>query len=139
MTVSGELGTSLRCRRFSFYPMKGQFFLGAACVLAAAPAMAGPYVNVESNSGFLGSEYGGSVLEGHIGADIALNEAAGLYLQAGPALILPDGGDNDTQFSGKGGVNVAVTEKLGAYAEYGFMTTDADLASNVKLGVKYSF
>ena len=139
MPVSAWCDTSLRFRRFSFYLMKS-LLIGAASAVAFAPAaIAAPYINIESNSGFLGSEYGGSVLEGHIGADIALNEDAGLYLQAGPALILPDGGDNDTQFSGKGGINVAVTEKLGAYAEYGFMTTDDELASNVKLGVKYSF
>ena len=139
MPVSAWRDTSLRFRRFSFYLMKS-LLIGAASAVAFAPAaIAGPYINLESNSGFLGSEYGGSVLEAAIGADIALNEDAGLYLQAGPAFILPDGGDNDTQFSGKGGINVAVTEKLGAYAEYGFMTTDDDLASNVKLGVKYSF
>lgn len=113
--------------------------IGAASAVAFAPAaIAGPYINVESNSGFLGSQYGGSVLEGHIGADIALNEDAGLYLQAGPAFILPDGGDSDTELSGKAGANVAITEKLGAYGEYGFMTGD-ELASNVKLGLKYSF
>ena len=114
--------------------------IGAASALAFAPAaIAGPYINIESNSGFLGSEYGGSVLEPHIGADVALNEDASIYLQAGPAFILPQEGDSETELSGKAGVNVAVTEKLGAYAEYGFMTADEDLASNVKLGVKYSF
>ena len=119
--------------------MKGHFLFGAACVMAAAPAVASPYVNLESNSGFVGTDYAASVVEGHFGVDIDLSKTASAYLQAGPAFVLPDAGDSDTQFSGKGGMNVAVTEKLGAYGEYGFMTTDDELASNVKLGLKYSF
>ena len=31
-----------------------------ATLIAAAPAMAGPYVNVEANSGFTGSDYTGT-------------------------------------------------------------------------------
>ena len=119
--------------------MKGHFLLGAACVMAAAPAVAGPYVNLESNSGFVGTDYAASAVEAHIGADIELSETAGAYLQVGPAFLLPDGGDSDTEFSGKTGLNVAVTDELGAYAEYGFMTAEDELASNVKLGLKYSF
>ena len=118
--------------------MKGHFLLGAACVMAAAPAVAGPYVNLESNSGFVGNDYAASAVEAHIGADIELSETAAAYLQVGPAFLLPDAGDSDTEFSGKTGLNVAVTDKLGAYGEYAFMTGD-ELASNVKLGLKYSF
>lgn len=107
--------------------------------MAAAPAVAGPFVNVESNSGFAGSDYTGSLIEAHIGADIELSDTASLYLQGGPAFVLPDAGDSDTELSGKAGVNVAVTEKLGAYGEYAFITGDDELASNVKVGLKYSF
>jgi hypothetical protein len=32
-----------------------------------------------------------------------------------------------------------MTDKLGAYGEYAFITGDEDLGSNVKLGLKYSF
>jgi len=119
--------------------MKGHFLLGAACVMAAAPVMAGPYANVETNSGFGGSDYSGTLLETHFGGDIELSETAAAYVQAGPAFLMPDDGDSDTEFSGKAGLDVAVTEKLGAYGEYAFMTGDEDLASNVKLGLKYSF
>lgn len=119
--------------------MKGHFLFGAACVMAAAPAVAGPYVNLESNSGFVGTDYAASAVEAHIGADIELSETAGAYLQVGPAFLLPDVGDSDTEFSGKTGLNVAVTDKLGAYGEYAFMTAEDELASNVKLGLKYSF
>ena len=119
--------------------MKLHLLAAAATVLAAPAAIAGPYVNIESNSGFAGSDYAGSVVEGHIGADIDLSDSASAYIQAGPAFVLPDGGDSDTEFSGKAGVNVAMSEKLGAYGEYSFITGDEDLASGVKLGLKYSF
>lgn len=113
--------------------------IAAGVALAPVGALAGPYVNVESNSGFAGSDYAGSVVEAHLGADITLSDSASAYLQAGPAFILPDEGDSDTQLSGKAGVNVAVSEKLGAYGEYSFLTGEEDLASGVKLGLKYSF
>jgi|TARA_R100001163_G_scaffold14855_1_gene13466 opacity protein-like surface antigen len=114
--------------------------IGAASAVAFAPAaIAGPYINLESNSGFVGTDYAASAVEAHIGADIELSKTAGAYLQVGPAFLLPDGGDSDTEFSGKTGLNVAVTDELGAYAEYGFMTAEDELASNVKLGLKYSF
>ena len=120
--------------------MKGLLLSSAAAVaLAPAAAFAGPYVNIESNSGFTGSDYGGSVLEAHIGADITLSDSASAYLQAGPAFLLPDEGDSDTEFSGKVGASVAMTEKLNAYGEYSFITSEEDLGSGVKLGVKYSF
>ena len=119
--------------------MKLHLLAAAATVLAAPAAIAGPYVNLESNSGFGGSDYAGSVVEAHIGADIDLSDSASAYLQAGPAFVLPDGGDNETELSGKAGVNVAMSEKLGAYGEYAFITGDDELGSNVKLGLKYSF
>ena len=119
--------------------MKLHLLAAAATVLAAPAAIAGPYVNVESNSGFAGSDYAGSLLEAHIGADLDLSDSASAYLQAGPAFVLPDDGESDTEFSGKAGVNVAMTDKLGAYGEYAFITGDEELGSNVKLGLKYSF
>ena len=119
--------------------MKLHLLAAAATVLAAPAAIAGPYVNVESNSGFAGSDYAGSLLEAHIGADLDLSDSASAYIQAGPAFVLPDDGESDTEFSGKAGVNVAMTEKLGAYGEYAFITGDEELGSNVKLGLKYSF
>ena len=119
--------------------MKLHLLAAAATVLAAPAAIAGPYVNIESNSGFAGNDYAGSTLEPHIGVAADLSDSTGLYLQAGPAFILPDDGDSDTQFSGKAGVTHAMSDSWSAYGEYAFLTTDDDLASNVKLGVTYEF
>ena len=38
-----------------------------AALFAAAPVLAGPYANVETNSGFVGSDYSGSVKDVHVG------------------------------------------------------------------------
>ena len=111
----------------------------AALPMMAAPAMAGPYVNVESNSGFLGSDYGGTAIEAHVGYEGALSDTVSAYAQVGPAFVLPEGGNSETEISGKVGINVAATDNLGFYGEYAAITTPGDLASNVKVGVKYAF
>ncbi len=38
-----------------------------ATLIAAAPAMAGPYANVEANSGFTGSDYTGTATDFPLG------------------------------------------------------------------------
>ena len=53
-------------------------------------AVAGPYVNVENNSGFTGSAYKGNVTEFHVGYEGDLGEDASYYVQAGPAVIAAD-------------------------------------------------
>jgi hypothetical protein len=106
----------------------------AAAPLFAGAAMAGPYVNVESNSGLTGSDYVGTLIETHVGYEGALSDTVSAYVQAGPAIGLPEGGD----VSGKAGLSVAATDKLSVYGEYWFLTGD-DLTSNIKAGVKYAF
>jgi len=123
--------------------MKALLFAGAASFLAA-PAFAGPYVNIESNSGFVGSDYSSSVLETHVGYEGELGSDAAWYVQAGPALIFPDGDDNTTELSGKIGASVGLTERLSAYGEVAAITSeeidfDADLNVGVKAGLTFRF
>jgi len=118
-------------------------FKFAIAAVAAAPflataAFAGPYVNVESNSGLTGSDYVGTLVETHVGYEGALSDTVTGYIQAGPAIGLPEGGDAGVDVSGKVGATVAATDKLSVYGEYWFLTGD-DLTSNVKAGVKYAF
>jgi len=115
-----------------------QFLALAALPFMAAPAFAGPYVNVESNSGLTGSDYVGTLVETHVGYEGALSDTVTGYIQAGPAIGLPEGGDAGVDVSGKVGATVAATDKLSVYGEYWFLTGD-DLTSNVKAGVKYAF
>ena len=110
----------------------------------ASPAIAGPYVNVESNSGFAKSDYTSTSIETHLGYESDLGKASSWYIQGGPAFIIPDGGEDGIQAaSGKVGVSTALTSNLGAYGELGAITADNydfdSLSLNAKLGLKYTF
>ena len=117
----------------------------AALPFAATSALAGPYVNIESNSGFVGNDYSSTLLETHVGFEGPVGESAGWYIQGGPALSFEDGvDDSDTELSGKVGIGIDVTERTNVYGEVWAITDggidfDEDLAANVKVGVKYSF
>ena len=123
--------------------MKALLLAGAAS-FKAAPALAGPYVNIENNSGFTGSDYQGATTETHVGFDGALGESSAWYVQGGPAFVSPDGEDATTELSGKVGIGIDVTERLNVYGEVAAMTADEinfdeDLNVGVKTGVKFSF
>ena len=122
--------------------IKSAIALAAAAPLMAAPALAGPYVNVEANSGWTGSNYSGTTTDAHVGHEGALGDASSWYIQGGASFVSPDGGETDTVPSGKAGIGVAVTEALGAYGEVSFIGSgddDIDRGYGAKLGVKYSF
>ena len=112
----------------------------AAIALAPAAALAGPYVNVETNAGWVGDDYTAATTDLHVGFEGEAG-AASYYVQAGPAIVAVDGEDTDTQFSGKAGVGVPVSDALGVYGELSFLTADddADFGLGGKLGVKYNF
>ena len=116
----------------------------ATVAFSSTAALAGPYVNIENNAGFTGSDFEGSVTETHVGFESALAESSAWYIQGGPALVSPDGEDLTTELSGKVGGGVDVTEDLGVYAEIAAQTSDEinfneDLNFGTKLGVKYNF
>lgn len=105
---------------------------------SGSAAFAGVYLNAEYNQGFVGSKSLGSVTDLAVGFEGA-NENAGFYIQAGPAFVAPDGGDSETELSGKVGGNVNLTSKLGAYGELAFITAEDDNNYGAKAGLKYSF
>jgi hypothetical protein len=122
--------------------IKTAFAAAAAVAFAAPAAMAGPYVNVEANSGWTGSNYNGTVTDAHVGYEGELGESTSWYVQGGASLVSPDGGETDTVPSGKAGLGIAVTDALGAYGEVSFLGSgdeDLDRGYGAKLGVKYSF
>jgi hypothetical protein len=104
-----------------------------AALFAAAPVLAGPYANVETNSGFVGSDYSGSVTDVHVGY-----EGANWYVQGGPALLAPDGEDGDVELSGKAGGSYGINEALSVYGEFSFLTGDTN-GYGTKAGLKYNF
>jgi len=116
--------------------------IALAAALMAAPALAGPYVNVETNAGWVGDDYSGATTDIHVGYEGALGESgASYYVQAGPAIVAVDGEDTDTQFSGKAGLGLPVSDAIGVYGEVSFLTADDDddFGLGGKLGVKYNF
>ena len=120
--------------------IKSAIALAAAAPLMAAPALAGPYVNVETNAGWTGDDYTGATTDIHVGYEGEVG-AASYYVQAGPAVVAKDGVDTETEFSGKAGLGIPVTDALGVYGEVSFLTADKsdDLGVGGKLGLKYNF
>ena len=117
--------------------------LALASTLAAGPAFAGVYVNVENNAGFTGADYTGAVTDFHVGYEGG-NDTFDWYVQGGPAVVTVDGADeSDNRISGKVGATVAATEKLDFYGEVSVLTansdTDDDNAWATKVGAKFSF
>ena len=123
--------------------IKSVFAATAALSLSAGAAFAGPYVNVETNAGWAADDYTGATTDIHVGYEGAIGESASYYVQGGPAVIAVDGADTETEFSGKAGVGVAISDALGVYGEVSFLTTEIagedELNVGGKLGVKYSF
>ena len=119
---------------------KSVFAASAALFASAGAALAGPYVNVETNAGWVGDDYTAATTDLHVGFEGEAG-AASYYVQAGPAIVAVDGEETDTQFSGKAGIGVPVSEAIGVYGELSFLTAedDDDFGLGGKLGVKYNF
>ena len=121
---------------------KSVFAAVAAAPLFAGAALAGPYVNVETNAGWTGDDYSGATTDFHVGYEGALGDSASYYVQGGASLVSPDGGESDTVPSGKAGLGFGVTDALGAYGEVSFIGSgddDIDRGYGAKLGLKYNF
>lgn len=123
--------------------MKALLLAGAASFMAA-PALAGPYVEIENNAGFVGSDYEGNVTETHLGYERDLGDNAAFYIQGGPAFVSPDNGEVSTELSGKVGISADVTDHVGVYAEIAARTQDEinfdeDLNIGTKVGIRYTF
>ena len=97
----------------------------------ASPATAGEfYANPELNVGVgLDSGVGSGILEGHIGYEFD----NGAYVQAGPALLFPDSGEKEVEFTGKAGISGGPL-----YGEVSFGTGD-EFGLGFKTGAKFSF
>ena len=107
--------------------------------LVSTPAMAGPYVNVESNANYTGTDYTSRATDLHIGYENNIGELA-YYVQGGKTINAADGVDSESNFSGKLGGSISATDKLGVYGEVSFsQVEDADNTYGTKLGAKYSF
>ena len=112
---------------------------GAAvsAVALGSPVLAGTYANVENNAGYQDG-YQGSTTDLHIGYEGG-DGIYGFYIQGGPAIVSPDGGETDMELSGKVGGSVQASENFSIYGELSFITAEDDPAVGTKLGAKWSF
>jgi hypothetical protein len=116
--------------------MKSVIAAGLLLGIAHGTAIAAPYVNVESNSGWSGSNYQATSIETHFGFGGDLSETTSAYIQAGPAFINAEGVDSETEISGKAGLGVDLSEKLNLYGELSFLTEDRSFEEDLNLGLK---
>ena len=120
--------------------------LAASPFLFAGAAFAGPYVNVESNLSYPDGDYTGATTDLAIGFEGTTSEGkVAYYIQGGPAFVHDKAADEtETQFGGKVGASVGVSEDLAVYAEVsGISDEDANgddiINFGCKLGAKFVF
>ena len=113
--------------------------LALAASLFSAPVMAGPYVNVETNANYTGSDYTSRATDLHVGYEGKIKDLA-YYIQGGKTLNSADGADSNSNWSGKTGASFPVSEKLKVYGELSFAQVEgADNNWGTKLGTKFTF
>jgi hypothetical protein len=103
----------------------------------ASPAIAGPYLNPEFNGGSYGDDYLGGVLNLDIGY-AGGSGAYSFYVQGGPALVMPDGAENEIEFAGKVGGAIQVSENASFYGELSGITGE-EISFGTKAGLKWDF
>jgi len=108
-----------------------------AAIFAAAPAIAGPYANVETNTSRYGNEYQSTAIEKHVGYEGKLGESSTYFVQGGLTTISTVE-DAKVELSGKAGAAYQINESTSVYGEFAFINGD-EVGSNVKAGVKYTF
>ena len=106
----------------------------------AAPAVAGPYANIENNASYRDSQFGSGLTEVHAGYEFN----NGMYVQVGPAFVSTKGEDGSTEYSGKLGFGTDLSEDLNLYGEVSFLTEEKEfdvdeLNFGSKVGVTYKF
>ena len=111
--------------------------VAASPFLLAGAAFAGPYVNVESNISYPDGDYSGATTDLHVGFEGALSEKVSGYIQGGPSFVAVDGTDgSEGEISGKVGVNIAATDRLGVYGELSGITNEVSGDDQVNWGAK---
>ena len=108
-----------------------------AAILAAAPAIAGPYANVETDTSRVGNEYQSTSIEKHVGYEGAFGEKGAYFVQGGLTTISTEE-EASVEVSGKAGAAYTINERTSVYGEYAFVNGD-EIGSTIKTGVKYNF
>ena len=118
----------------------------AAPFVLSSAAFAGPYVNLESNASYPDGDYSGATTDLAIGFEGTTSEGkVAYYIQGGPAFVHDKAADEtETQFGGKVGASVGVTEDLAVYAELSGISDEDTAGDDIvnfggKLGAKFVF
>ena len=116
-----------------------KIFLIVAAATLSSPVLARPYVNVETRAKFTGTDYTSRSTDLHVGYESKVKDLA-WYIQGGKTLNAADGAKSDSNWSGKTGAKLPVTDKLGIYGELNFAQVEgADNNWGTKLGTKFTF
>ena len=110
----------------------------AAAPVLAAPALAGPYVYTEIESGWSGNEYDGSAVNTRLGYETEVGESAEVYIELGPTVLLENGADEDTRLAVEVGGEVALTEELALYGDVELLTGETN-AYGTTVGARWTF
>ena len=111
--------------------------VSAAALASPALAEGNTYVNSEFNGGAYGDDWLGGTLNLDVGYEFS-EGAYSFYIQGGPAIVMPDGEDQEIEFAGKFGGSVSVSSNASVYGELSGITGD-EFAVGSKVGLKYSF
>ena len=104
----------------------------------AVPAIAGPYVNVETSSKFVGTDYSKSATDFFVGYEGEVG-ALDYFIEGGPSVTTPDNGVSETVPAGKVGFSVKANKHLKVYGEISASLNEGTNDYGTKAGVKYSF
>ena len=120
--------------------------LAASPFLFAGAAFAGPYVNVEANASYPDGDYTGATTDVAVGFDGSASEGKiAYYIQGGPAFVHSESADDtETEFSGKAGASLAVSEDLSVYGEISGISNEDAAGEDIidfggKIGAKFVF
>ena len=120
--------------------------IAASPFLLAGAAFAGPYVNVESNLSYPDGDYTGATTDLAIGFEGTTSEGkVAYYIQGGPAFVHDEAADDtETQFSGKVGASLGVSEDLAVYGEVSGISNEDASGDDIvdfggKIGAKFTF
>ena len=118
----------------------------AAPFVLSSAAFAGPYVNLESNASYPDGDYTGATTDLAIGFEGTTSEGkVAYYIQGGPAFVHSEAADDtETEFSGKVGASVAVSDDLSVYGEVSGISNEDATGDDIvdfggKIGAKFLF
>ena len=105
--------------------------------LFSPAAFAGPYINAETNAGWLGNDYQEATTDLHLGFEGAIGKNTEWYVQGGPAAVTIDGANPEIAVSGKAGMSANINDSLEIYGELSALTSKEGNLYFGKVGAKY--